>query len=57
MKYSHDGGKWGFQWQRILESGFGVFDPSRTGVDLKDKWRNMQRRTSPTKPCMLNTSV
>ncbi|XP_051127987.1 uncharacterized protein LOC127249291 isoform X2 [Andrographis paniculata] len=28
-------------WTKILEFGTGVFDKSRTTVDLKDKWRNM----------------
>lgn len=33
-------------WSKILEFGYGVFDKSRTAVDLKDKWRNMCRTTS-----------
>ncbi|KAL8547101.1 hypothetical protein ACS0TY_006719 [Phlomoides rotata] len=28
-------------WKQILEHGVGVFQPSRTTTDLKDKWRNM----------------
>ncbi|XP_051116872.1 uncharacterized protein LOC127241735 isoform X2 [Andrographis paniculata] len=28
-------------WTKILEFGTGVFDRSRTAIDLKDKWRNM----------------
>ncbi|KAK4757979.1 hypothetical protein SAY87_019280 [Trapa incisa] len=31
-------------WRRILEFGSGVFDSSRIPMDLKDKWRNMQKR-------------
>jgi hypothetical protein len=27
----------------ILEAGKSVFDPERTGVNLKDKWRVIQR--------------
>lgn len=29
------------QWHEILEKGKEVFHPSRTSVDLKDKWRNL----------------
>ena len=39
-KFSHDG-TWGFQWTRILDFGRGKFHPSRTDIDLKDKWRNL----------------
>ncbi|KAL8533025.1 hypothetical protein ACS0TY_009328 [Phlomoides rotata] len=28
-------------WKQILEHGVGVFEPSRTTMDLKDKWRNI----------------
>ncbi|EYU23569.1 hypothetical protein MIMGU_mgv1a003817mg [Erythranthe guttata] len=28
-------------YKKILEAGAGVFDPSRTTTDLKDKWRNI----------------
>ncbi|KAL7590578.1 hypothetical protein Lser_V15G36979 [Lactuca serriola] len=30
-------------WRMILELGVSVFQKSRTPVDLKDKWRNMQK--------------
>lgn len=43
--YSYNGA-WGFQWKRILEFGEGRFDPSRTDVDLKDKWRNLVKGVS-----------
>ncbi|BBN12235.1 protein Mp1R-MYB16 [Marchantia polymorpha subsp. ruderalis] len=48
QKFSNDGR--GFQWKNILEFGYGKFDPSRTTVDLKDKWRNLSkyRDTSPS---------
>ncbi|KAH7421029.1 hypothetical protein KP509_13G036700 [Ceratopteris richardii] len=42
-RFSHDNGSWGFQWTRILEFGQGRFHPSRTDVDLKDKWRNLAK--------------
>ncbi|MCO5547565.1 hypothetical protein L7F22_001016 [Adiantum nelumboides] len=42
-RFSHDNGSWGFQWTRILEFGHGKFHPSRTDVDLKDKWRNLSK--------------
>ncbi|KAI3778797.1 hypothetical protein L2E82_08182 [Cichorium intybus] len=32
-------------WRRILELGVSVFQKGRTPVDLKDKWRNMQKAT------------
>uniref|UniRef100_A0AAV1UGA5 Uncharacterized protein n=1 Tax=Peronospora matthiolae TaxID=2874970 RepID=A0AAV1UGA5_9STRA len=31
------------KWKKILLSGKGVFSIHRTNVDLKDKWKNMQR--------------
>ncbi|CAI5723936.1 unnamed protein product [Hyaloperonospora brassicae] len=31
------------KWKKILQSGHGVFSKHRTNVDLKDKWKNMQR--------------
>ncbi|XP_062107079.1 uncharacterized protein LOC133818310 [Humulus lupulus] len=31
-------------WKKILEYGRHVFDPSRTPVDLKDKWRNLMAK-------------
>ena len=31
------------QWQNILNAHRVVFHVSRTGVDLKDKWRNMMK--------------
>lgn len=34
-------------WKNILEYGDSVFQKGRTAVDLKDKWRNMTRGTSP----------
>ncbi|MCO5603937.1 hypothetical protein L7F22_058093 [Adiantum nelumboides] len=42
-RFSHDNGSWGFQWTRILEFGHAKFHPSRTDVDLKDKWRNLSK--------------
>ena len=30
-------------WAAMLEDGKNVFDPERTGVNLKDKWRVIQR--------------
>lgn len=42
-KFSRGNGAWGFQWTRILEYGRGKFHPSRTDVDLKDKWRNLAK--------------
>jgi len=33
----------GTSWAAILEAGRDVFDPVRTAVDLKDKWRNMNK--------------
>ncbi|KAG0569192.1 hypothetical protein KC19_6G072300 [Ceratodon purpureus] len=44
-RFSYNG-VWGFQWKRILEFGQGRFDPSRTDVDLKDKWRNLVKGVS-----------
>ncbi|KAH9569035.1 hypothetical protein CY35_03G111300 [Sphagnum magellanicum] len=40
------GGNSGFQWKSILEFGNGKFDPTRTTVDLKDKWRNLLKGLS-----------
>ncbi|XP_021724094.1 uncharacterized protein LOC110691462 [Chenopodium quinoa] len=34
-------------WKSILEYGDSVFRKGRTAVDLKDKWRNITRGTSP----------
>ncbi|XP_056171181.1 uncharacterized protein LOC115688844 isoform X2 [Syzygium oleosum] len=31
-------------WRKILEYGCRVFNPSRTSVDLKDKWKNITTR-------------
>jgi len=31
------------KWKRVLETGAGTFDEHRTTVDLKDKWRNLER--------------
>lgn len=31
------------KWKRVLELGVGTFDEHRTTVDLKDKWRNLER--------------
>ncbi|KAI5055432.1 hypothetical protein GOP47_0028953 [Adiantum capillus-veneris] len=45
-RFSHDNGSWGFQWTRILEFGHGKFHPSRTDVDLKDKWRNLSKMSN-----------
>ncbi|KAH8955812.1 hypothetical protein BDL97_07G005800 [Sphagnum fallax] len=44
-RFSNDG-LYGFQWKRIAEFGYGKFDPSRTTVDLKDKWRNLLKGVS-----------
>lgn len=44
-RFSHNG-SWGFQWKRILQFGQGRFDPTRTDVDLKDKWRNLVKGVS-----------
>ncbi|KAK8921829.1 hypothetical protein KSP39_PZI020034 [Platanthera zijinensis] len=38
----NDGGS--MPWIKILEYGHHAFHESRTTVDLKDKWRNMQKR-------------
>mmetsp|Transcript_28222 Transcript_28222/g.67037 ORF Transcript_28222/g.67037 Transcript_28222/m.67037 type:complete len:296 (-) Transcript_28222:125-1012(-) len=31
------------KWKKVLEKGTGTFSPHRNSVDLKDKWRNLQR--------------
>lgn len=31
------------KWKRILEEGGGIFQ-NRSQVDLKDKWRNLERQ-------------
>lgn len=31
------------EWKQVLEMGQGVFHPSRTTVNLKDKWRNLSK--------------
>ncbi|KAI3497207.1 hypothetical protein L1887_39652 [Cichorium endivia] len=37
-----------FPWRKVLEFGRHIFDASRTPSDLKDKWRNMDKKTSLT---------
>ncbi|KAF3790208.1 hypothetical protein EJ110_NYTH16893 [Nymphaea thermarum] len=37
----------GYPWTRILEYGRHVYHKTRTPIDLKDKWRNIQRRELP----------
>ncbi|CAH0477815.1 unnamed protein product [Peronospora belbahrii] len=32
------------KWQKILFDGYGVFSRHRTNVDLKDKWKNIQKK-------------
>ncbi|KAF3442573.1 hypothetical protein FNV43_RR16489 [Rhamnella rubrinervis] len=44
---SADGGT--IPWKKILEFGSSVFLKSRTTMDLKDKWRNLCKRTSTPK--------
>ncbi|PWA29844.1 homeodomain-like, Zinc finger, RING/FYVE/PHD-type [Artemisia annua] len=39
----------GFPWSRILDLGASKFQSSRTPVDLKDKWRNMQKASKKSK--------
>ncbi|KAI3463897.1 hypothetical protein Pfo_020560 [Paulownia fortunei] len=36
-------------WKKILEFGAGVFQQSRSTMDLKDKWRNMCKATPKSK--------
>ncbi|XP_024537970.1 uncharacterized protein LOC9638627 isoform X1 [Selaginella moellendorffii] len=36
--------QYGSRWTTILQFGMGKFHPSRTGQDLKDKWRNMKKK-------------
>jgi len=36
-------------WKNILEFGGDVFRPDRTTIDLKDKWRNMCKRSPKSK--------
>ena len=31
------------KWRKVLEEGAATFDTHRTTVDLKDKWRNLER--------------
>ena len=31
------------KWRKVLEEGTAIFDTHRTTVDLKDKWRNLER--------------
>ncbi|CAN6475642.1 unnamed protein product [Victoria cruziana] len=37
----------GYPWTKILEYGRHVYHKTRTPIDLKDKWRNIQRRELP----------
>nr|GEY98373.1 homeodomain-like, zinc finger, RING/FYVE/PHD-type [Tanacetum cinerariifolium] len=39
----------GFPWSRILDLGASKFQSGRTPVDLKDKWRNMQKASKKSK--------
>lgn len=36
-------------WKKILEFGEGKFEPSRSTIDLKDKWRNMCKASPKSK--------
>ncbi len=45
QQFSHDD-HLAYPWKEILEFGVGRFQPSRTAVDLKDKWRNLQKGIS-----------
>jgi hypothetical protein len=45
QKFSHDD-HLAYPWTEILEFGVGRFQPGRTAVDLKDKWRNLQKGIS-----------
>ncbi|GJT86250.1 homeodomain-like, zinc finger, RING/FYVE/PHD-type containing protein [Tanacetum coccineum] len=39
----------GFPWSRILDLGASKFQRGRTPVDLKDKWRNIQKASKKSK--------
>nr|GEZ18337.1 homeodomain-like, zinc finger, RING/FYVE/PHD-type [Tanacetum cinerariifolium] len=39
----------GFAWSRILDLGASKFQSGRTPMDLKDKWRNMQKANKKAK--------
>ncbi|XP_010672769.2 uncharacterized protein LOC104889276 isoform X1 [Beta vulgaris subsp. vulgaris] len=43
----YQGGSRATPWKSILEFGGSVFQKGRTAIDLKDKWRNITRGTSP----------
>jgi len=44
------------KWKRVLELGEGTFDRHRTTVDLKDKWRNLEKSgVAPQLPDNLET--
>lgn len=44
------------KWKRVLELGAGTFDKHRTTVDLKDKWRNLEKSgVAPKLPDNLET--
>lgn len=45
QQFSHDD-HLAYPWKEILEFGVGRFQPSHTAVDLKDKWRNLQKGIS-----------
>jgi hypothetical protein len=36
------------KWAKILSVHADAFNPKRTGVDLKDKWRTLSRKFPPT---------
>mmetsp|Transcript_938 Transcript_938/g.2447 ORF Transcript_938/g.2447 Transcript_938/m.2447 type:complete len:331 (-) Transcript_938:135-1127(-) len=44
------------KWKKVLEIGEGTFDKHRTTVDLKDKWRNLEKSgVAPKLPDNLET--